>query len=477
MKRGDLFWWLGGVAFLAALILVAVLLNLNYTDSGSSDSSAINIDNGDLKINWDAYPSYYIELTESYEITAPGTYYLSGSIEDGGISVRLVDNGVARLVLENVSIKNSTGPAIACYSGDDLVIESVGTNYLEDGANYIGFDDDVKGAIYTKTDLTLTGDGSLNIKANYQDGIVGKDDVKISGGTYNIVASDDGIRGKDSVYIVDGKINIEAKGDGIKSNNETELSKGFILISGGEVNIAKSYEGLEARKVIIDDGRVSINANDDGINTAGNTDGTSTKTNNPFDFNENNIITINGGSVYVNAAGDGLDSNGYIYVNGGSLVVDGPTNSGNGALDAGAGIIMNGGTAVAVGASGMAENFGSSSAVYNVSIFFTSTLAKDTKVEIKNSSGETIISHTSAKTFSHMAVGSSDFRNGETYTIYINGDKYESFTISDIVTIVGNGGNMGPGSTPGGNMPTGGPGGNPLENMPAGRSDDTSQRR
>lgn len=464
MQKRAIIGWLGGVAFLIAMVALAVALNLNYNNNDSSDSDTINIDNGDAKINWDAYPSYTVELTSSYEITAPGTYYLSGAISDGGITIRLVDNGVARLVLNRVSIKNSSGPAIACYSGDDLVIESKGVNSLEDGTSYSGFDNDVKGAIYSKSDLTFVGDGILNITANYQDGIVSKDDLKINGGTYNISASDDGIRGKDSVYIVDGEINVSAKGDGIKSTNSTENSKGFILIAGGKINISKSYEGLEARKIIIDNGEVSIYANDDGINTAGGGDETSSDKNNPFSFNENNTITINGGSVYVNAAGDGLDSNGYIYINGGDLVVDGPTNSGNGALDAGAGIVMNGGTAVAVGAAGMAESLGDNSTIYNVSIFLTSTYAKDTLVEVKDEAGKTIISHTSPKTFSHIAAGSTEFKNGGTYIIYINGKKYDSFTISKIVTLVGSGGNMGPGGASGPNGTGGTPAGNPPAN-------------
>ena len=466
-KREFNWWWLVGLALVAVMVAFAVTLNLNYNTGTNTNTDSIDIDNGDTKIDWDAYPSYEVQLSGSYNITAPGTYYISGTILDGGISIKLNDNGVARLVLKGVSIKNSTGPAIACYSGDDLVIEFEGNNYLEDGKSYSGLDEDVKGVIYSKADLTLRGTGSLAITANYQDGIVSKDDLKIDGGDYDILSADDGIRGKDSVYIVDGKINIAAKGDGIKSTNETEKTKGFILIAGGEVDIVNSSEGLEARLIIVDDGKISVFANDDGINAAGGNNTTSGR--GMMDTNENAAIAINGGELYVNAAGDGLDSNGYIYINGGSTVVDGPTNSGNGALDAGISIVMNGGTAVAMGASGMAENLGASSSVHNVSIFFTSTFSKDTLVEIKNSTNETIISHTSAKTFSHMAAGSSKFRNGETYTIYVDGAKYDQFTISDIVTIVGSGGYNMPGGAPGdgGNPPAGSP---PQGGMSPGRA-------
>jgi len=127
-----------------------------------------------------------------------------------------------------------------------------------------------------------------------------------------------------------------------------------------------------------------------------------------------------------------------VYFNGGKVVVDGPTNNGNGTLDAGAGIVMNGGTVIAVGASGMAETLGVNSAIYNVSVYFTTTLAKGTLVEIKDSAGETVISHTSAKTFSHLAAGTDKFVNGGIYAIYVNGEKYEEFTITSVTTTVGN---------------------------------------
>ena len=454
-KREFNPWWVVMGLFVILMTILAVVLNFNYNNAALT-ADAIDIDNGDAKINWANYPSYDVVLDGDYNITAPGTYYISGATDDGGIFVRLNDNGVAKLVLQDVSIKNSDGPAIACFSGDDLVIELEGANNIEDGSFYKGYDEDVKGAIYSKADLTFQGSGSLALVANYQDGIVSKDDLKINGGFYNITSNDDGIRGKDSVYVVDGDIDISAKGDGIKSTNEKDLSKGFILIAGGNINVAKSSEGMEARLVIIDDGKVSIFANDDGINAAGDSSDTTTGRE-MMDVNENAAITINGGELYVNAAGDGLDSNGYIYINGGILTVDGPTNSGNGALDAAGGIVMNGGEAVAVGASGMTENLGSNSNVYNVSIFFTSAYTKDTLIEIKDTDGNTLISHNSAKTFSHMAAGTPKFMAGETYIVYIDGKEYDRFTVIERVTTVGSGGY----NTPGGNTPPAG--------MPPGR--------
>lgn len=415
-------WTVVGIALLISVLITTIILNnMHEQSSVSQNTSTLDVDNGDQKINWSRFNSYEIDLTDTLNITRSGVYHLTGTLTDQNIVVN-VTNGKVKLILDNVTIKNSTGPAIACYAADDLLIELIGENNLSDGKTYASsYDEDVAGAIYSKADLTFQGDGALNLTASYQDGIVGKDDVKFSSGTYNITAADDGIRGKDSVYIVGGNFAISAKGDGIKSTNANKAGKGFVLIEDGTINIKTSLEGIEGVNVIIDGGDVSVVASDDGLNAS-------------------TAISINGGKVYINASGDGVDSNGYLYFNGGTVSVDGPTNNGNGALDSNYGIFMNGGSVVAVGASGMAESLGSSSSVYNVSIYLTSYQSAGTKIEIKDSAGETIISHTSAKTFNHIAAGSTAFKQGETYTIYINGNKYDTFTIESITTTIGSGG-------------------------------------
>ena len=506
-KKRTIAWVISSLAVII-LLTAAIVINNSKTDSGSGKiEGTIATDNGDLKINWDRYSTTDIELSSSLTITQSGVYHLTGSLDDGNIIIKAGSEGVVKLVLDHVSISNSNGPAIACYSADDLVIELIGDNTLTDSASYSSdYEEDVTGAIYSKSDLTFQGEGTLNLTANYQDGIVGKDDVKFNSGIYNITAADDGIRGKDSVYIVAGDFTINSTADAIKSTNETDVGKGFVMIEsgtfaittsakgikstnsiliyggdfainsyddaihtnnyigivggnitisagddgihadkeliidGGNITITKSYEGLEAQAITINDGDISIVSNDDGLNAGGGADASAA--NRPgagaFDADTSCILSINGGEVYVNAAGDGVDSNGYLYFNGGTVVVDGPTNNGNGALDSGAGIVMNGGTVIAVGASGMAETLGSSSTVYNASIYFSSAQSAKTKIEIKDSAGNAIIGHTSAKAFNHISVGTTDFELGETYTIYINGEKYQEFTISGIVTTVGN---------------------------------------
>ena len=453
---------------LSLVVLLGAAVIVNGFHNGTTTEqivSGINVDNGDTKINWERYNTYEVELSESYTITGSGIYHLTGSIADGVLIVNTNSEGVVKLILDNVSIKNSNGPAIACYAADDLVIELVGENVLEDGSKYSNdYDEDVKAAIYSKSDLTFQGDGVLNLAANYQDGIVSKDDLKFGAGTYYITATDDAIRGKDSVYIVDGNFVIIARGDGIKSTNDTTSGKGFVLIengnielsvgddgihaerslivNNGNINIVKSYEGLEAQNILISDGEIEIYASDDGINAGGGSDATSEdpRGGGAFSSDVNCVLTIEGGDVYINASGDGVDSNGYIHFNGGNVVVDGPTNNGNGALDFGISINQTGGTVIAVGSSGMAETLGESSSIYNISVYFETSQKAETKVTIKDSSGKTLIRHIAAKAFNHLAAGTEEFELGETYSIYLDDVKYQSFMISGITTTIGNSG-------------------------------------
>ncbi|MBR3254022.1 carbohydrate-binding domain-containing protein [Candidatus Saccharibacteria bacterium] len=461
-KGGTWAWVLASLA-LVVLLTVAIIINQNHTGSntGNEVASAMDIDNGDLKINWNRYATYDVELNSTYTITTPGTYHFTGTLDDGAIIVKVSSEDAVKIILDNVTIKNSSGPAIACLSGDDLVIELVGENNLSDASSYSAdYDEDVTGTIYSKADLTFQGEGSLNLAANYQDGIIGKDDLKFINGTYNISAADDAIRGKDSVYIVDGIFNVTAKEDAIKSTNYSTAGKGFVLIENGnltiaagddaihaetilmiqdgKINITKSYEGLEAPKIIINGGDVSVVANDDGINAGSSSDNTTTTQANTMVADTNCEIIVNGGNLYVNAAGDGIDSNGYIYFNGGTVVVDGPVNNGNGALDAGAGITMNGGKVITVGSSGMAETLGSTSAINNISVYFSTSQKAGTTITIKDTTGEVVLEHTSAKAFNHMAAGTEAFVLGGTYTIYIDGSEYQSFTVDSVTTTIGN---------------------------------------
>lgn len=438
---------------LLIVVVVALVLN-NNSNNSATISDELDIDNSDLKIEWGKYANYGIYLDEPLTITRPGTYTLTGELTTGGITID-VAIGHVKLVLKGVTIKNPNGPAIYCSSADALVIETVGDNYLEDGSKYSeNYDLDVTGAIYTKSDLILAGEGQLKVVSNYQDGIISKDDLTIRSGTYNIVAKDDGIRGKDSVHILDGDISIDSKADGIKSTNETDRGKGFVyiengdiiinsgddgihavkelIIDNGSINIAKSYEGLESKKITINNGDIKIKSSDDGINAGTGTSVSNTpRPGGPNDADKDCIITFNGGNIYIDAAGDGIDSNGYVYINDGKLTIDGPTNDKNGALDAGIGLIINNGEVLAIGSSGMAEGFSKESEQLSTRIILGEFYKPDSKIVLKNSDGEIVLEHTSAKRFSSLVISLPSFNLGDEYTLYIDGKESRKIEIKN----------------------------------------------
>ncbi len=459
--------WLALFTILVALIIIGIFTN-KEVGIKNVDASILDIYNGDIDTNWGAFNTYDIDLEDSYTITKSGIYHFTGTIEDGSIVIDTDRRSSVKIILDNTSIKNSSGPAINCYEADNLAIEFTGNNYLEDGDIYSeAFNEDIEGVIYSKADLSLSGDGIVTITSNYKDAIVGKDDLVIRGGTYNVKAIDDAIRGKDSVHITGGIFNITANGDGIKTTNNSLASKGFVYIEDGTINmsvgddgihaenyfiidsgkieIAKSYEGLEGIKITINGGDISIKSSDDSINAGNGTSESNTpRPDGMMDADEDCILTINDGNIYINASGDGIDSNGYVYINGGNIVVDGPINNGNGALDAGLGFIINGGKAIAVGSSGMAENFGNKSTINNVSVYLNESQESGTTIAIKDQHNNTIFSHTSAKSFSHIAAASDEFALGNTYILYIDGKEYTQFSINNTTTIVGNRTNGGP---------------------------------
>ena len=465
--------WLPIVAIFVILAAVAALgLFLDWTNCNNGSSLSDNIN--DTGVNWDKYDGKTILLsgTGKTSITDPGVYVLTGELTDGYVEVSSI--GAVKLILDGVSITNTSGPAIYVAEAKMMTIETTedSKNTLIDGSIYRGWNEDVCGTLFSHDDLVLQGSGSLTIQANYEDGIVGKDDLKINSGSYYIDAKDEGIRGRDSVYIVGGTFEITSGGDAIKSNNSDEVGRGWIKIdnggitasagddgihaessleiNGGNIQITKSYEGLEGAKITINGGDISVVASDDGLNAAGGNDSSSPNMGRYQQSSSAYAISINGGKLYVNSTGDGIDSNGALYINGGTIIVDGPTNSGNGALDSETGIVYNGGSVIAVGASGMATAPGISSEKCSISIFFTSTYGPGTVITVTDADGNMIMKHTSAKSFQHVSLSSEVFKEGETYSVYINDERYTAVTLSGKTTQVGTGG-MGPGGMgPGG---------------------------
>ena len=232
------------IIFVGVILVMAVIgvLLYHFTSTNQENNQAKNIEEILEKakeksdIDWSNYQEKTIELTSSYTITSEGIYHFTGTLENGNIEVNT--NGEVKIILDNVSITNSNGPAIHIISAGNTYIELTGENKIESLTT-----EELDGAIYSKDDLFILGDGSLSVTSN-QDGIVSKDDLTILDGIISITSNDDGIRGKDSVTIQNGQITINAKGDGIKTSNEEE--KGDIIITDGTIKITSELDGIQA---------------------------------------------------------------------------------------------------------------------------------------------------------------------------------------------------------------------------------------
>lgn len=238
-------------------------------------------------------------------------------------------------------------------------------------------------------------------------GIKSDTDIKISGGNIKIDSADDAIHSNGTVTIEAGVIELASGDDGIHAESE-------LLVNGGSIKVTKCYEGLEGTDVTINDGDIEVTSDDDGLNAAGDTNATA-------DSTAEYKITINGGYLYVCAGGDGIDSNGDIEINGGTVYVDGPSNNGNSAIDFGerSKAIVNGGTLVAVGSSGMAEEFDAESTQGFVLVRLDQTAEEGSLVTLTDESGKELISYTAAKTFNCVEISCAELIEGQTYTLTV----------------------------------------------------------
>lgn len=354
-------------------------------------------------------------------ITAEGEYLLTGEFT-GSIVVEAGEQEKVRLILDDVSVQNDGGAPIYLKQADKVFITlaNESNNTIKNTGEFEQIDENnIDGAIFAKCDLTLNGLGDLKIDSETGSGIVSKDDLVITGGLYEIVSAKHGIEGKDSIRIANGNVEIACVKDGLHSDNQDE-GKGFVYIAGGNINITKSYEGMEAKVIEIAGGEISIVSGDDGLNAASD------------NRQETVYILITGGKTTVRTEGDGLDSNGYLYVTGGEVYVSGPEKSGNGALDYQYGGQITGGIVLAAGSGGMAGNFGNTSTQGSILVNTQTSYEAGTRIALSAEGGEELISYEPTAKFSSVVISCPEIEVGKNYVLTIGSDS-QTIVMDEII--------------------------------------------
>ena len=247
-------------------------------------------------------------------ITEEGVYIVSGTLEDGQIIVDASDSDKVQIVLDGVNINCETNAAIYVREADKVFITLAenSSNTLGGGNEYTQIDDNtVDGVIFSKSDLVCNGTGSLTIEADYKHGIVSKDDLVITGGTYKITAADNGITAKDQLKILDGSFDIDAANSAVKAKNADNAELGNIYIAGGIFTIEAEQDGFHATgSIVVDDGTITVNSGDDGFHAELDTiiRGGTILVEKSNEGLEGKRVVVNGGDITVNASDDGINA-------------------------------------------------------------------------------------------------------------------------------------------------------------------------
>lgn len=405
-------------------------------------------------------------------ITGKDTLLISGST----ISVTAVDNGINGKdsnTIEDAHITVSCGgDAIRSTNDAD---QSLGWVRISDSALELTSGED---GVQAETSLSISG-GSCHIISGGGSGarIGDEDDGKgikagtaltLEGGSYSLDCADDAVHSNGDVTVTAGDFQVSS-GDDAFHADET------LAVSGVEIDILTSYEGLEGTAVEVSGGRIRLVSSDDGVNAAGGMDGSGFGRGGAFGgANSDSHIDISGGYLVVNAGGDGLDSNGSASISGGTVIVS-STGQGDGALDYDGSFNVTGGTLLAAGSGGMAQA-PSQAGQYTVVLGFDSTLPAGTYISLAGAEDEHVFQMTGAA--NHLVVSMPELKGGAEYTVsyggtysgqsedgicsggsYSGGTVLAELTLSDYITIYGNAGMGRVGGRPGGDV-----GGTPKEN-------------
>lgn len=316
-----------------AVTALDALFIINYLNNpSSSDVTQVNLE-GDLITLQGGGATVAGRVVT---ITSAGQYSIHGTLNDGQVIVDTADEGTVELVLNGVNISCSTSAPLYIANADqtEIVLATGTQNHITDGTSYPNATtEDPNAAVFSHDDLIISGTGSLTVDAKFNNGIAGKDELTIAGGTLTVNAVNDGIKGRDSITIQAGTITVQAGGDGLQSSNDEDLAKGVVAIEGGTLRITAGADGIQGEaQVLIQGGSISVTSGGGSASSSSSVDSAK-------GIKSATDISINGGVIDVNSLDDALHSNNNVTIGGGTLTLA----SGDDGIHADAAITINAG--------------------------------------------------------------------------------------------------------------------------------------
>lgn len=279
-------------------------------------------------------------------VTEEATYIISGTLDDGMIIVNAPDTAKLQLVLSGVDINSETCAPLYILEADKVFVTLAenSENTLSNGGTFTAIDDNnIDSVIFSKQDLTLNGYGTLTVVSPAGHGVVAKDDLVITSGTYLVTSASHGLDASDSVRITgETSITVDAGKDGIHAENSDDTSLGFVYISGGIMDIEAEGDGISAGAYMqIENGTFQILAgggSENGTKEASDSWGGFMGGGRPGQFftsetesSESSTsmkgikaagdMHITSGSFTIDSADDAVHSNTSITVNGGNFAI------------------------------------------------------------------------------------------------------------------------------------------------------------
>lgn len=274
-------------------------------------------------------------------ITAPGTYAVSDTVDDGRIVIDAPDADVT-VALNGADITCSYGSPLYIYQAGAATVHLMeGTeNALTDGTGYSfadsyssEADEEPNACLYSRADLVIEGAGDLTVTANYDNGITSKGALEIYDGAISVTAIGHGINGKGSNTIASAALTVECGGDAIRSTSDTDDALGWVSISDSTLDLTAGEDGIQAETSL------TLSSGSYTIVSGGGSGAQPAEDASAKGIKAGTSLRLEGGTYVLDCSDDALHANGDVTVSGGVYTIS----TGDDALHADGALAVSGG--------------------------------------------------------------------------------------------------------------------------------------